>query len=154
MLNQQISFLSHWSDLHVLTRTRKKKKKVKSREKRDTSENKWFRKTESSLWVTGEKQDGGQGESSQDRQSLHVGTACRDRKMFQVSPLKVGQYICQADKNLLSQFTGGREREKPQIWPRRQQTCLCVLLNAPFSSHIRAWNHVNVKLVAKLAHPL
>lgn len=54
------------------------------------------------------------------------GHGLRDRKMFQVSPLKVGQCICQADKNLLSQFTGGRQRKASNLTPRAANMFVCA----------------------------
>lgn len=73
--------------------------------------------------------------------------------MCQSSPLKVGQYICQADKNLLSQFTE-EVREKPKIWPRGEQHVCARCFYVPFSSHIGAWNHLNVGFVASPVRPL
>lgn len=161
-MHQQICFLSNWFDWRVLTRTRKKKKKeCRMHAKRETPlKINWGRQSpvltlSTGVGVGGWGRWGGGSGRKQPRETIPPrGHGLWDRKMFQVWPLKVGQYIRQADKNLLSQFTGGRERRASNLTPEGSKHVSVCCLMFHFPTHIRAWNHVNVRFVAKPAHPL
>lgn len=79
------------------------------------------------------------------------------REMCQGSPLKVGQRICQADKNMSSLFGGkggggGAEPKSPALEDQAclcVQVCVCVLIFL----HIEAWNNVEQQFVLKPADP-